>query len=585
MAILTVVLLTAMLPSAARIGKDKRPQKTVGDTISYNDSRRYDYFFIEAIRQQNAGHYTAAFDLLSHCLEINPHAPEAYYARAMYFSELGKDSLALADIEKAAALNPDNDTYQERVAQYHIGAKNYDKAITAYEYLYEHNRDRSDALSILMQLYRQKKDYANMLRSVDRLEQIEGPSDEITFSKMNIYEMMGDKTNARKMLQHLVDIHPNDAIYKVMLGNWLLQNENKEEAHKMFTGALEDDPDNESAQSSMYDYYRSTGQDSLAEQLRDRIMMSRKTSSKTKISMLQNLIKENEKAGGDSTEVLKTFDRVMAANRQDADIATLKAAYMDLKNMPDDSVTRAFAHVIDIAPDNAPARLQLIQSLWPKQKWDEIIDLCKPAVQYNPEEMAFYYFMGLAYFQKNDDDKALDAFKRGVSEINAQSDPDIVSDFYAMMGDILYKKDKPDEAFAAYDSCLQWKEDNIACLNNYAYYLSELGRDLRKAEQMSYKTVKAEPNNTTYLDTYAWILFMQQRYDEAKTYIDQAVAVDTDSVASPVITEHAGDIYAANGDLPKAVEFWKKAITLGGDKAVLQKKIKQKKNKKKVKKQ
>ena len=112
---------------------------------------------------------------------------------------------------------------------------------------------------------------------------------------------------------------------------------------------------------------------------------------------------------------------------------------------------------------------------------------------------------------------------------------------------------------AAYDSCLQWKDDNIPCLNNYAYYLSVKGRELQKAEQMSYKTVKEEPKNSTYLDTYAWILFMQERYAEAKIYIDQAISCDSDSVQSGVIIEHAGDIYAMNGDIDKAVEYWQKA--------------------------
>jgi tetratricopeptide (TPR) repeat protein len=114
------------------------------------------------------------------------------------------------------------------------------------------------------------------------------------------------------------------------------------------------------------------------------------------------------------------------------------------------------------------------------------------------------------------------------------------------------------EAFAAYDSCLVWKEDNIGCLNNYAYYLSELGRELNKAEQMSYRTIKAEPKNATYLDTYAWILFMQQRYSEAKIYIDQTMQCDSDT--SAVLLEHAGDIYYHCGDKEKAVALWQQAL-------------------------
>ena len=146
-----------------------------------------------------------------------------------------------------------------------------------------------------------------------------------------------------------------------------------------------------------------------------------------------------------------------------------------------------------------------------------------------------------------------------------------------ILGDMLQKQGKNQQAFAAYDSCLQWKDDNIGCLNNYAYYLSEDGHNLQKAEQMSYKTIKAEPKNSTFLDTYAWILFMQDRFAEAKIYADQAVANDTDSVQSPVILEHAGDIYACLGKVNDAVDFWKKAIKAGGDNALLKRKIELKK--------
>ena len=143
------------------------------------------------------------------------------------------------------------------------------------------------------------------------------------------------------------------------------------------------------------------------------------------------------------------------------------------------------------------------------------------------------------------------------------------------MGDLLHQKGLAREAFEAYDSCLQWKDDNIMCLNNYAYYLSELGEQLEKAEQMSYKTVKAEPKNATYLDTYAWILFMQKRYSEAKIYIDQALQNDTDS--NDVITEHAGDIYIQNNDVERAVELWQQALAKAPKNKLLYKKIKQRK--------
>lgn len=143
------------------------------------------------------------------------------------------------------------------------------------------------------------------------------------------------------------------------------------------------------------------------------------------------------------------------------------------------------------------------------------------------------------------------------------------------MGDILHEKGLDKEAFESYDSCLQWKPDNFAALNNYAYYLSEKRKDLSKAEQMSYKTIKAEPNNATYLDTYAWILFQQERYQEAKIYIDQTIK--NDKAPSGVVIEHAGDIYFNAGEPEKALEYWKQASENGNNSAILKRKIEQKK--------
>ena len=162
--------------------------------------------------------------------------------------------------------------------------------------------------------------------------------------------------------------------------------------------------------------------------------------------------------------------------------------------------------------------------------------------------------------------------QRGVSQIDEESNPDIASDFYAIMGDILHKKGRDQEAFAAYDSCLLHKPDNYGCLNNYAYYLSLNRTDLQKAEQMSYRTIKAEPTNATFLDTYAWILFQQERYAEAAIYMEQTL--QNDSTPSADVLEHAGDIFAKNEQMDRAVDCWQQAVDAGAESKVLIRKIK-----------
>ena len=53
---------------------------------------------------------------------------------------------------------------------------------------------------------------------------------------------------------------------------------------------------------------------------------------------------------------------------------------------------------------------------------------------------------------------------------------------------------------------------------------------------------------------------------------------------SNVVKEHAGDIYAQTGDMAKAIEFWQKAIDGGNDSATLEKEVKLKEIRRRMKK-
>ena len=571
---IAVVAMGGQIVSAASKKKAKKPVVfAVADTLSYNDSRRYNYFFLEAVRQQGAGHYAAAFDLVSHCLDINPKAAEAYFLRARYLSMLRKDSLALNDLEKAASLQPGNAIYQEKVAQFYIGMGNFDKATKAYEQLYANNRDRSDVLNVLVQLYQQQKDYGKMIEAINKMEELEGVDDQFEMAKMNVYEMMGNTRKAYLTLKRLADSHPNDKTFTVMLGNWLMQHKMRKAAYKLFAQTLKEEPDNTYAQSSMYDYYRSSGNDSLARQMMDRILLGKNTPADSRMQFLKQAIQENEQQGGDSMRIIHLLDRVRQVVPKDVQVAEMRAAYFQMKKMPTAVVDSALMQLLDIAPDNAWARFQLVQSKWATQDWKLVASLAEPGMLYNPDEMVFYYFTGLARFYQEDDKGALDAFQRGTAEINDKSNPDIVSDFYAIMGDIYHSQGEKEKSYAAYDSCLQWKPDHIATLNNYAYFLCTEGGNLKKAEEMSAKAVKAEPTNATYLDTYAWILFCEERYAEAKFYMDATLKNDTDSAVSAAVLEHAGDIYMKVGEKEQALEFLQKAIEAGGDKDALTRKM------------
>ncbi len=551
--------------------KDK--EAVNADTLTYEQDSLFGERFLSALRQREKGNADSSMMLIDSCLRINPRSAVAHYMRADYFADKDSVDLAFSHLETAARLAPDNDTYQERLAQMSLGMGYFDKAIDTYERLYQAHRDRDDVVAILVRLYGRQKKYDKMLDAIRRLEEMDGQSDQLSLMRMNAYEMKGDAKGAYNTLKALADSHPNDPNFKLMLGNWLMQHKRMQEAYDIYSGVLKSEPDNAMAQSCLYDYYNGSGQDALAKDMMNRLLFGKETPQETRVQFLRNAIQQNESTGGDSTNVVELFRKVQAVVPRDTTVAQLKAAYYTLRKFPKDSIDNALAQLIQLQPDNADARVQLIQDKWASQDWKEIAALSEPGMLYNPDFLPFYFFTGLSRYYLKDDNGALDALRKGTAFINDQSNTAIVAEIYSIMGEIYSANDLKKEAYAAYDSCLQYAPGNIGTLNNYAYYLSVDGVDLDRAEKMSAKAIAAEPKNATYLDTYAWILYRLGRYADAKIYIDQTLKFVSDSTSSNTLYEHAADIYAALGDYGSAASFCEKAVKQGGDAKALEKKI------------
>ena len=569
------LIIFALLPTYGK-KKEKKAQATTPrqeQRLSDNDMRRYQYFYLEAIRQEGLGNYPEAFDLYRHCLEIDSLASESHYAISGFYSSINKDSLALWHLKKANSLDPKNDEFAERLGQYYLSQNMIDEGTAVYERLANMFHNRSEFLDILIRIYQYKKDYKKMLETLNRLEEAEGQSEGLTLSKMQVYSSMGDEKGAYGELSRLVKSHPNDLNYKVMMGNWLLANSKKEEALKAYKAVLKDEPNNAQAQMSLMDYYRAVGNSADADTLLYQILENPNTEAQTRITLMRQVVSDNEQSGGDSTRILNIFSRILSLPQKSSEMAEMQVAYMTYKHMPQDSILSGLNKVLAINPENIGARLQRLDIMWRDTIDENVIAECEKAIDYTPEETSLYYYLGLAKYLNKDDAGALKALRKGATTIKDDTPIEISSRIYMISGDILHSMNKAEEAYAAYDSCLNINPNEISCLNNYAYYLSEENRDLKRAEQMSYKTIKAEPENTTYLDTYAWILYMQKRYEEARIYIDQALKNDSTQTSS-VIWEHAGDIYIRLGLKTDASNYWQKAIDSGADNAMeIRKKI------------
>ena len=543
--------------------------------ISAEKQRKYDYFFLEAMRMKEKNEYDAAFGLLQHCLDINPNASSALYEISQYYMFLRQVPQGQAALEQAVAFAPDNYWYSQGLVSLYQQQNELDKAAALLEKMVARFPSKQDPLFSLLDIYSRQEKYNDVISTLNRLEKRLGKNEQLSMEKFRIYLQMKDDKKAFQEIESLVQEYPMDMRYQVILGDVYLQNGKKQEAYDAYQKVLAVEPDNPMALFSMASYYEQTGQKELYQQQLDTLLLNKKVTSDTKISVMRQVIAENEQSSvKDSTQVIALFDRMMKQDMDDPQIPMLYSQYLLSKNKEQESVP-VLEQVVDLDPTNKAARLMLVSAAVKKEDYKQIIKVCEPGIEATPDALELYYYLAIAYHQAEQGDSVLSVCNRALEHITPDTRKEVVSDFYSIMGDIYHTKKQMTEAYAAYDSALVYNPSNIGALNNYAYYLSVERRDLDKAEEMSYKTVKAEPNNSTYLDTYAWILFEKGNYAEARIYIDNAMKNDGEK--SDVIVEHCGDIYFMTGDVEGALNYWKKALEMGSESKMLKQKIEKKK--------
>ena len=567
-------------PDAKKPKKKRNKQKRQTEAapvpqLTEEQQRKFDYYFLEAIRLKQAGDYDAAFDLLQHSLAINPHDASALYELAQYYLYLKQPARATATIEQAVAADPDNYWYAQALSQLYLQQNEAEKATVLLEDMVQRFSTRIDPLYSLLEIYNQQEDYDRVLDVLNLLEQRMGKNEQLSLEKFRIYLRKGDNKRAFGEMENLVAEYPQDLRYRVVLGDVYLQNGKKEEAYDIYQQVLAEEPDNAMAMYSLASYYEETGQDSLYQQQLDSLLLNRKVTPDIKSNIMRQLIIRNEQVDGDSLRIITLFDRIMQQDPDEPDLPMLYAQYLLSKGMNQQSLP-VLRRVLDIDPTNTAARMTLLGEAVRQKDYKGIVNLCEAGIESNPDMLEFYYYLAFGYIQEdNRTDDVLSTCQKALAHVTPESKKEVVSEFYAIMGDSYHTKGMTEQAFAAYDSALVYNPDNIVVLNNYAYYLSLERRDLDRAEEMSYRTVKDEPGNATYLDTYAWVLFEKGNYAEARLYIDDAMK--NGGGESSGVAEHCGDIYYMTGDVDGALKYWKQAWDMGIRTDVLKEKIEKKK--------
>ena len=574
-----LLLLTAC-HSAGRAAMGRRVTKaetqvaepTLRKPNPFQRTRRFNELFLEALRQKEQDHLDAAYELLEAALDIHPDASEALYELgtiklgATSYSDTLSKSQGYAMLQRAAELEPDNLYYKETWAAFLANNAQFREAIRLYEDIAE-AEPNAENLSTLVWLYSESGDYAGVIRSIERIEQIEGRSEQLSIEKFHTFIAMKDTERAYRTIEELCAEFPLDLRFRVLLGDLYDRYGYHEQALRTYLDVLTAEPENSYAQLSLLAYYKAAEADSLYLDLLHRVVLNPKTQGSARNEALRSYIADNLATHADSTPVIDLLNRATAMQACAPEVRTMKCVYYMERHLPKDSLRSACRQVLSVEPDNEVALNLLLVDAVERNDHNEGLRLCKEGRLYYPRKTIYYYYEGYQLFRMNRNAEAISLLENGITRIDPQEDPETLSEFYALLGDIYHDERHDDYAFGAFEEALKHNPDNAVCLNNYAYYLSLAGKDLDKAQKLSRRAVDSEPNVASYLDTYAWILYLKREYTEARTYIDLAIQ-KMDAADDPVTYyDHAGDIYYHNGLRAEALDFWKKALSHATDKA------------------
>ncbi|MBN2742894.1 MAG: tetratricopeptide repeat protein [Marinilabiliaceae bacterium] len=527
--------------------------------LTEENARKFDYFFYEANKEKFLGNYEKSVTYYAECLRIDSTSSVCLYELANIYSGINQYGKAAELMQKAVHFNPLNEWYQLALADLFHRTEKISEAIKIYEHLVKIKPQSEEYLYTLSQLYAQSNQFTLALKTLDRLESEIGFNETIIMEKMKIYIHLNNEKLSYAEVEKLIKKYPGQVIYLGYLADLYSYFKKYDKAITTYTKMLSMDPTYESVYFSMASIYYQRNDTLLFKTNYSKAINSKHVALEQKIQkLIPFLISDNpESSSFNDNELEQFFQQLLILHPFDSQGYILYGNFLRNRGKSDLALVK-FQTAIELEPTNEQLWQDILFLQAELRLFTDMLLTGNNALSYFPSNGVITLLYSSALMQCNKANEAVSVINAIVDTIT--NNPPLKGQLYALLGDAAYKAGLSDTAFVAYDEALKINDRNLGVLNNYSYYLSLDNRDLDKAEKMSSRTIELEPGNSTFLDTYAWILFKKGRYLEAKFIIERAI--DNGGDTNFEIVEHYGDILYFNGDVQNAIIQWEKAHIL-----------------------
>lgn len=519
------------------------------------NSSRYTRYFIEGEKLLVLNELEKSYFYFQKALELTSDEPAIHYKIAEVLVKANEPSKALPYAITSVELDGENKYYSLMVAEIYTSLKQPLKAAEILDRLTADGKNNQQYNLDLASIYLNANELDKALVALDRAEEYYGIMEQITVQKQRIYLNNNNLNQAIEEGKRLVEAKPGNPSFVLNLVEILYNNNRVLQGLELVMGEIEKYPNQPELQMAAHSLLKEKGRNDESLNFLYQAFASQDLDPEVKSRAFLSQMGEIKTIERDV--ILDSLETLMLDfSPENSFIFGALGDRRIQENKKIEGISY-FKKSLDLNPKDAKMLEQVILgSFGENANFREVEKFTIMGVDEFPQNAEFWFYDGVVKSAQKKDTAAVASLEKAI-ELNARKNSQLDQVAFSSLGNSLYNLGKKDQAFEKFDEALVINPNDEQVLNNYAYFLSLEKLNLEKAKAMSAKVVSKFPNNGTFLDTYAWVLFQLGEYQDAKKYMD--LALQNEENPSGVMLEHYGDILYHLGQKSEAVSYWKKA--------------------------
>ena len=521
------------------------------------DEREFTKYLIQATGAKISGDIYAADSIYKKCLLLNPESGVVNFELSGLYISLDQPQKALEYANKAVILSPENEWYLANLAVLYKKINDHKKSAESFSKLVISKPEKISYLFSLTEELLNNNSYKKAIKVLDDIEKKIGIKEEISIQKHQIYLFLKNKKKAVIELENLISNEPESVSRLGLLAEYYENAKKSELAKAILNKMLSIDSSNGLVRLSLFQHYYKNKEYKKGYEELLLVMNSNSIEINLKKQILMQ-ISYDKSSPYNISEVCNLAQSFLSIDSKNSDVLLLMGDFkMLLKE--EDTACYYIRESLKINPSPFNAWSKLITSTLSRNKFDITINDAKMAIESHPNQPFPSLALGIALNRKKEYTKALKELLKGKDLVF--DDNFLESNFLQEIGNSYYGKEKFKISFNYYEMSIALDSNNFILLNNYSYYLALRKTNLERAEELMLKVIAKFPNNSTYLDTYGWVMFQLGAYSKSEKFLFKAI-INSDGQSGEIL-EHYGDVLYKLKKIDEANVFWNKSKKTG----------------------